>query len=454
MLLPHVRVVRCAPKSHPCPHCGRRGRRKRSLHRRIRSLAYRQVAYLDVHYAEYQARCGCCKFFRSWPVGVPPKADYDDRVRQAVLDRILEDGLNVERTRAAMKRDFLLKLSEGFVYDCLRWKVAQLDLAAHRQSVKEKFKGTLCVDELHLGRYTLLLATDPIADLPVAFALVGRNDQAHLRRFLQNLKNGGLSPDVVVTDGSTLYPAVLAEVWPAARHQLCVFHLLKDINALVLAAVRRLAGGLARRGRCGRKRRRGRPRRRQARQAARAARAAAGPTKKERAAFIRKHRFLIVKDSVGLNPQQRADLERLFDYLPELRTLWLFAHEVRALFAAGARVQTLWKRRAALLREPAFQAVPELVQAMQMLEAGKFKKAVAFVYSPAGQKVRTNNHVERANRRLRFWEKLRYKWRRRKWVLRFVLLALDRCWRQAAAQAEQTTATEPQRQPSPFRAAG
>ncbi|MBV8312506.1 MAG: hypothetical protein JO344_19150 [Planctomycetaceae bacterium] len=39
--------------------------------------------------------------------------------------------------------------------------------------------GTLCVDELHLGQMTLLLATDPLNDLPVAFALVARNDQPH-----------------------------------------------------------------------------------------------------------------------------------------------------------------------------------------------------------------------------------------------------------------------------------
>ncbi|MBI1918104.1 MAG: beta-lactamase family protein [Planctomycetes bacterium] len=32
---------------------------------------------------------------------------------------------------------------------------------------------------------------------------------------------------------------------------------------------------------------------------------------------------------------------------------------------------------------------------------------------------------------LRFWEKLRDKWRRRKWMVRFVLLALARWWRQA-----------------------
>ena len=120
MLVPKVRVSRCTSKSHPCPKCGKRGRRKRILHRRIRSLAYQQAAYVDVYYAEYKARCPCRKFFRSWPLEVPPKSDYDERVRDAVLDRILEDGLNVERVLTAMRRDFGLKLSQGFVYDCLR----------------------------------------------------------------------------------------------------------------------------------------------------------------------------------------------------------------------------------------------------------------------------------------------------------------------------------------------
>ena len=87
MLVPKVRVVRCTPKTL-FPHCGKRGRRKRTLLRRIRSLAYRQEAWLDVHYAEYQTRCGCCKFFRSWPLDVPPKSDYD------ALVRVLKDGLN------------------------------------------------------------------------------------------------------------------------------------------------------------------------------------------------------------------------------------------------------------------------------------------------------------------------------------------------------------------------
>src|SRR5271156_2698628 len=98
MLVPNIPVVRCPPNPPRCPPGGKRGRRKRHLHRRIRTLAYRQEAFLDVHYAEYQARCGCRRYFRSWPIDVPAKSDYDDLVRTAVLDRLLGDGLNVERT--------------------------------------------------------------------------------------------------------------------------------------------------------------------------------------------------------------------------------------------------------------------------------------------------------------------------------------------------------------------
>ena len=34
-----------------------------------------------------------------------------------------------------MQRDFLLDLSDGFVYDCLHRRVGQLDLADHRRWV-------------------------------------------------------------------------------------------------------------------------------------------------------------------------------------------------------------------------------------------------------------------------------------------------------------------------------
>src|ERR687890_2652067 len=176
-----------------------------------------------------------------------PKAHYDNKVRDLVLDRLRKDGMSIERALASIRREFLLDLSTGFVYDALRHRAARLDMADHRRWVLDRFSGTLCVDELHLGRFTLLLATDPLQDLPVAFALVASNDQGHMRRFLKNLKDWGLQPEVVVTDGSNLYPATLAELWPEARHQLCVFHVLKDLHKHVLDAVRRLSRGLSRR---------------------------------------------------------------------------------------------------------------------------------------------------------------------------------------------------------------
>jgi hypothetical protein len=421
---PHVRTipVRCAPAKAPCPTCGKLGRRKAVHSRTVRTIAYKQVVFLDVTYGEYRARCGCRKTFRTTPPGVEPRALYDNTVRQAVLDRILDDGMSVERVIASMRRDFLLDLSDGFVYDCLDWRARRLDLAVHRRWVLERFSGTLCVDELHLGRTTLLLATDPLQDMPVAFALVASNDSDHMRRFLKNLKAWGLIPEVVVTDGSNLYPALLAELWPDARHQLCVFHVLKDLHKHVLDAVRRLRRGLSRRGNRGRKRR---PGRRPKAQAGRR-----GLTNKEKSAFVFKHRWLIVRRRDRMSEQERADLATMLCYLPELKTLRDFVDRLGPLFEEGQSEALAWGRHAALVSDRSFLVVPELVKAIGALGAEKFAKMIAFLKDPACRRVRTNNHVERVNRKLRYEEKARYKWRKRRTTVRFLVLLLDRCWEQ------------------------
>jgi Transposase len=429
MSLPQtLRRIRHAPKKAPCPTCGRTGCRKRILHRRLRTLVYGHIAWLDVTYAEYRARCGCRKYFRTWPLAVPPKADYDGTVRQAVLDRLLLDRLNVEQTKAAMQRDFLLTLSDGFVYDCLRWHLHRLDLAPHRQRILARFSGTLCVDEIHLGAYTLLLASDPLADLPVGFALVSANDKEHMRRFLANLARWGLSPKVVVSDGSSLYPELLAEIWPEARHQLCVFHLLRDLLNKVLEAVRRLRKACNRRGQAGRKRRRGRPSKRQ-----NVRRHRRGPTNKEKAAFVWKHRFLIVKRSTNMTKAECDDLIQMFNYLPELRPLWSFSRDLYRLLDDSQTLRVARWRYALLRHDPKYRQVRELVEALDLLAGAKLSKMMAFTGMPRKQQVRTNNHVERLNRRLRFAEKVRYRWRKRRWLVRWVVMLLDGYWRQAAA---------------------
>ncbi len=73
---------------------------------------------------------------------------------------------------------------------------------------------------------------------------------------------------LVVTDGSALYPPVIAAVWPEAEHQRCVFHFIKQLNeelreplwaayATLPAPPKRKRGRPNRRGR---PKKRGRPR--------------------------------------------------------------------------------------------------------------------------------------------------------------------------------------------------
>jgi transposase-like protein len=433
---PVVIPVHCAPKKAPCPKCGKLGRRKRTVTRDVRTVAYKAIVYLAITYGEYGARCDCCTTFRNTPEDILPKAKYDNKVRDLVLERILEDGMSIERTLASLRREFLLDLSSGFVYDVLRDHAEQLDMAAHRRTVLDRFRGTLCVDELHLGRFTLLLATDPLSDLPVAFALVAANDQDHMQRFLKNLKTWGLNPRVVVTDGSNLYPAVLEELWPDADHQLCVFHVIKDINKLILDAVRRMRTAMNRRGHAGRKKKRGR---KGAKSKATAARR--GMTVKEKAHFVFKHRYLIVKRRENLTESECGDLARMLEYLPELATLRRFSDRIYWVFDASKDFHQASCRRAVVVRDPVFQAVPELVKALKQLDEEKFPKLMAYLKNPLSSRVRTNNHVERTNRMFRLLEKVRYKWRRRRTLVRFVVLTLDGIWRKWTPA--ETTRTEP-----------
>ena len=49
--------------------------------------------------------------------------------------------------------------------------------------------------------------------------------------------------------------------------------------------------------------------------------------------------------------------------------------------------------------------------------------------------------MERCNRKLRYWEKVRYKWRRRRTLVRFLVLALDHWWKKVLI-SPQTASTD------------
>src|SRR5262249_57934418 len=105
---------------------------------------------------------------------------------------------------------------------------------------------------------------------------------------------------------------------------------------------------------------------------------------------------------------------QMFVWLPELKTLWQFCQEAYKLWDNQQSRKVARWRRTRLSNNEAYQQVPELKEVLDWLTDEKFDKTQAFVLQPLGQRVKTNNHVERMNRKLRFDEKVRYKWRRRK----------------------------------------
>jgi hypothetical protein len=267
------------------------------------------------------------------------------------------------------------------------------------------------------------------------FSAFGGSGSCRLFR-LRNLARHGLMPKVVVTDRSPLYPTLLETLWPDAEHQLCVFHVMQDINELVLNAVRRLRRDLARRGSRGRRRGRGRPSKAEQRRRRRC-----GPTAKEKANFVFKHRHLMVTRRDNLKEKQQKDLATMLEYLPELRTLRQFVDAIHQLFAPDQSTHQAWCRWHALRKRTQYGAIPELAEVLELLSKQQFHKMIAFLRGPARRRrrVRTNNHVERCNRQLRFWEKVRYKWRRRRTLVRFVVLALDHWWRRCFSQDSAAT---------------
>ena len=156
-----------------------------------------------------------------------------------------------------------------------------------------------------------------------------------------------------------------------------------------------------------------------------------GPSNQDKAKFIGRHRFLIVKRSDRLDQEEWDQLVQMFGYLPELRTLWSFSQDLYRMLEDSTTLRVARWRYTLLQHDARYQEVRELAKALDLLAEPKLTKVLAFVEQPAAQRQRTNNHVERMNRRLRFAEKVRYRWRRRRWVVRWVVLLLDVVWKEA-----------------------
>jgi len=261
------------------------------------------------------------------------------------------------------------------------------------------FSGYIAVDELYDGPFCVLSLVDNHTYRRLAYKVLDHPPKAaDITRFLtdfrkqldaRNLKVAGIT-----TDGSNLYPGPLALVFGGVSHQICQFHVVKELNQSILHALakvrRELKAKLP-------KLPRGRPRKSQGRHVRKTLREI------QRINDLFEHRFLFVAHH--LTPGQKRTLNRITRGLPQLRVLREIADEVYGLFDRRCRTETALEKLAQLRRRvKRFKAVGKT---LSKLDSPNLPKALTFLDDKLLPS--TSNAVERGNRRHRKMQKTIYR---------------------------------------------
>jgi len=296
----------------------------------------------------------------------------------------------------------------------------------------EAFSGYVAVDELYEGPYCVLSAVDNRQFKRIAYEVLD-HDPSHddiepfLRRLKQALDERGLALRGITTDGSSLYPDPIRVVFGDVPHQICTFHVIKELVKGVLSAVakerQRLATSKP-------KLKRGRPssKDKEARWLARQSQYI-----QEKISDLFQDRFLFVKRR--LTPSERQRLLWITRGLPHLRKLREIMDHIYALFDRRCRTQTaldkLKKLRQGVKR---FKWIGDT---LNKVFSANLEKALTFLDDkllPA-----TSNAVERGNRRHRKMQKSVYRVRHQSCLEGRI--ALDMIRESRAEGRAQTTAT-------------
>jgi hypothetical protein len=294
--------------------------------------------------------------------------------------------------------------------------------------VLKDFSGYIAADEVYDGPFCVLSIVDNHHFRRLLYDVLDTDPtQADMTRFFQRFRAAldarGLKLAGVTTDGSPLYPPVLAQVFGAAAHQLCQFHLLKEINRAILKTVAQVR----------REQRQRQPKLARGRPPAGAAQTAARRKQRweEKIAALFDHRYLFVQRS--LTPTARQTLRRITRGFPLLRTLRTIADEVYRLFDRRCRTETALERLARLRRR--VQRFQGLRKALQKLYTPNIEKALVFLDDALLPP--TSNAVERGNRRHRKMQKSIYSVRTRAHVSQRIAVDMQR-EAQATGRAQTT----------------
>jgi hypothetical protein len=291
------------------------------------------------------------------------------------------------------------------------------------------FSGYLAIDELVDGPCYVISTVDNCRYNRLAFRVLEQapteeDVRAFLTEFKEQLDNRRLVVRGLTTDGSSLYPKVLKELWPNAKHQSCRFHILAEITKAVLRALAKLRKELKA---TLPKFKRGHPTKEQQKLARRFQR------RKQRVAELFKHRHLFVKRH--LSGADKKVLKRLLRGRRHLQALRAIMDEVYRLFDRRCKTATALRRLEKLRQR--VRRFKRLGRALAKLNSPNLEKALLFLDDELLGS--TSNAVERSNRRYRKAQKSIYRVRTRRH--REQRIALDMSRELRAAKRARTLKT-------------
>jgi transposase len=280
------------------------------------------------------------------------------------------------------------------------------------------FSGYLAADELYDGPFCVLSAVDARQQRRLLYEVLDHNPtQVDILYFLARLNDQIRARSQAVlgitTDGSPLYPQPIALVFGDTPHQICEFHILKELTKAVLHALASIRKRLAAQAP---KSRRGRPRN----TAAAKRRQQRTQRIKQRVAELFEHRHLFVRHQ--LTASERCTLKELTHGEPHLKALRAIMDEVYRLFDRRCRTATALAKLTRLRRR--LRRYPSLSKSLDKLKSPNLEKALTFLDDrllPA-----TSNAVERGNRRHRKMQQTVYRVRRQETLQGRMALDLQR----------------------------
>jgi Transposase len=269
------------------------------------------------------------------------------------------------------------------------------------------FSGYVAVDELYDGPFCVLSVVDNRTFKRLLYRVLDhdpghRDITAFLLRLRAVLRRRRLALRGVTTDASPLYPEPLRAVFGVVPHQVCEFHILKELSKAILRAVAKVRKKLAAR----------KPRLRRGRPSTPAAKRAARQRERlqQKIADLFQHRYLFVQHD--LTPGERRTLRRLTRGQPQLRALRALMEEVYRLFDRRCRTDTALARLARLRQR--VRRFKEVGKILSNLHSPNLDKALTFLDDKLLPS--TSNAVERGNRRHRKMQKIVYRVRTRKQI--------------------------------------